>query len=123
MTALSPVPTASPLTSRGTRAALRQWSREVLVYLHEALTPADFARLMQVRLSQSAVGRVVCPQKVTRRVRLRSFRGAVVLRSHSSDISVLNELVVWDGYGPAARLLPAPATIVDLGANTGLAAR
>ncbi len=78
---------------------------------------------MQVRLSESAAGPVVCPQQVTRRVRFRSLGGTVALRSHSSDISVLNGLVVWDGYGPAARLLPPTETVVDLGANTGLAAR
>ena len=123
MTLLSPVPTSSLLASRGVMAALRQWGREVRVYLREARTPADFARLMQVRLSESAAGPVVCPQQVTRRVRFRSLGGAVTLRSHSSDVSVLNGLVASDGCGPAARLLPPTETVVDLGVNTGLAAK
>jgi FkbM family methyltransferase len=58
-----------------------------------------------------------------RDVAVRSLGGRVRLRSHTTDISVLNELIVSNGYGPVAKLIPAPATILDLGANTGLAAR
>ena len=57
-------------------------------------------------------------------VNLRDLGREVHLRSHTTDISVLAELVVNGGY---ERLLEhvtePPRTIVDLGANIGLASR
>ena len=54
---------------------------------------------------------------------LESLGGAVRIRSHTTDISVLGELIVGRSYESAADAAGAASTIVDLGANTGLAAR
>jgi FkbM family methyltransferase len=81
------------------------------------------AKLMQIRLSLSKIGGLVCARRRTRSTRLRSLGGDVVLRSHTSDISVLSELVVSNAYLEPAQLIAEPRTVVDLGANTGLAAR
>lgn len=100
-----------------------QWWTETRTYARECASPGDFLRLMRCRLSLSKVGPLVCPRPRTERVSLRSLGGPVTIRSHTSDISVLNELVVWRGYTEPAELLETPGSIVDLGANTGLAAR
>lgn len=93
-------------------------------YWRDASGPRDFVRVMQVRLSQSKIGGLVCPRPVVAEASMRSLGGTVRLRSHTTDISVLGELVVGDGYLPVLDALPEPPrTIVDLGANTGLAAR
>ncbi len=103
---------------------LRSYAHEVLVYAREAEGVRDFAAVMRVRLSLSKLGHVACPRPIVARVRLRSLGGEVLLRSHTSDISVLGEVIVSKIYGVAARAAgPKTRTIVDLGANTGLAAR
>jgi FkbM family methyltransferase len=80
--------------------------------------------VLQVRLSQSKVGPLVCPQPLTVDVDLVSLGPDVRLRSHTTDISVLGEVVVGGAYGVlAAAATDEPRTIVDLGSNTGLAAR
>jgi FkbM family methyltransferase len=106
------------------QAVARRYARLTARYWKDAAGPADFARVMQVRLAQSKIGRVACPRPVVAEASLRSLGGPVRLRSHTTDISVLGELIVSDGYAPVLDALPKPpATIVDLGANTGLAAR
>jgi FkbM family methyltransferase len=100
-----------------------RWAHEVACYVAETRSVGGLTRLMQIRLALSRVGRWSCPQPCVRDVAVRSLGGPVRLRSHTTDISVLNELIVSDGYGPAAELIPTPVTILDLGANTGLAAR
>ncbi|NHC13853.1 FkbM family methyltransferase [Motilibacter deserti] len=105
-------------------APLSYYPRLLRAYWRETGTPASFARLLRVRLARSkGVGKLAYPTPGLAQVRVRSLGGDVALRSHSTDISVLGELVVSDGYEPVVRLLPPPSTIVDLGANTGLAAR
>jgi FkbM family methyltransferase len=110
-------------TSRTLVPKIGQWSTELRAYARECAGPGDFLRLMRCRLSLSKVGPLVCRRPRTERVSLRSLGGPVTIRSHTSDISVLNELVVWGGYDEPADLLATPTSIVDLGANTGLAAR
>src|SRR3954452_16845865 len=44
-------------------------------YWTDAAGPADFARVMQVRLAQSKIGRVVCPRPVIAEASLRSLGG------------------------------------------------
>ncbi len=102
---------------------LNRWAYEVVCYARETESISDFRRLMQVRLALSKVGRWACAQPCVRDVAIRSTGGRVRLRSHTTDISVLNELIVSDGYVQAAKHFSSPATILDLGANTGLAAR
>jgi FkbM family methyltransferase len=105
-------------------AILRRYARLTRRYWREAATPRDFLDVMKVRLALSKLGRIACPEPVVLEPRLRSLGGRVRLRSHSTDISVLGELVVGDGYAAVPAALPRPPrTIVDLGANTGLAAR
>jgi FkbM family methyltransferase len=88
-------------------------------------TPVDLLKLTRVRLAQSKVGKFICPRPVVSRVRLRAFgKSPVSLRSHTTDISVLAEIVVHSGYDVLIRHpLEDPAFIVDLGANTGLVDR
>lgn len=104
--------------------SLRGYALEVFVLAREARTLPDFWRVLRVRLSSSKVGPLVCRRPIVVRVALRSMGRDVVLRSHATDISVLMELLLAGTYREAARLLPRePSVIVDLGANTGLAAR
>ena len=96
-------------------ARLNAWRAEVRTYWRECVRPRDFVSLMRVRLSQSKVGRWVTPEPITVRVDLNTLGPSVTLRSHTTDISVLKELLVGDSYEP----LPADLeveTVVDLGA-------
>lgn len=96
----------------------------VHMYWRESRGFGDFARLLRVRLSQSKVGPLVCPRPITVDVDLLSLGRDVRLRSHTTDISVLGELLSGGAYRPVAMAVEGePSVIVDLGANTGLAAR
>ncbi|MBE2320237.1 FkbM family methyltransferase [Solirubrobacter sp. CPCC 204708] len=100
-----------------------QHASTLLTYGREARTPRDFWRVLRVRLSQSKLGPVVCRRPIAVDVNLRSL-GRVRLRSHTSDVVVLGELIEGGSYEPLAAAAGEPVrTIVDLGANTGLAAR
>jgi FkbM family methyltransferase len=98
------------------------WWRELRTYWHESKRIRDFIRVMRVRLSQSKVGPWVTPHPIVVAVDLRSLGDGIRLRSHTTDISVLAELVLGQSIGslPAA---PKAETVIDLGANTGLAYR
>lgn len=102
---------------------VRRWTQEVACYVKETRSVPDLVHLMRIRLALSLIGPWACPQPRMGEVAIRSLGGRVQLRSHTTDISVLNELIVSNGYEAAADLIPPPATILDLGANTGLAAR
>ncbi len=103
---------------------LAMWTGETRALWRESTSLPVFLRLMQVRLSLSKVGRLVCPRPKTIVVDLHSFGRNVHLRSHTSDISVLDELSHGATYEPVARLVTAPVRwVVDLGANCGLSAR
>lgn len=108
-------------------SVVRSWAGEVMGFARASTSPGCFLRIMRVRLSKSKVGWLVCPQPIEIRVTPTGFGGPVWLRSHTTDISVLGELVGSDAYGPLVRAMGTgddrPRTIVDLGANTGLAAR
>lgn len=107
----------------GTRASWRHYATTVRLYRREADSVIDLARLLQVRLAQSKVGWIVCRRQRVAQVNLRSL-GDVAIRSHTTDISVLGELLEADTYLPVVEAINANAsTVVDLGANTGLAAR
>jgi FkbM family methyltransferase len=78
---------------------------------------------MKARLSLGKAGPLVCPRPCVVSARLRSL-GRIHLRSHSTDISVLSEILASRCYEPVlAAMSEPPRTIVDLGANIGLAAR
>ena len=100
---------------------LDHWRRELLVYWRECVRLRDFVRLMRVRLSQSKVGRWVTPRSIIVDVDLRQLGPSVRLRSHTSDISVLKELLMGGSYEPLPET--AAETVVDLGANIGLSYR
>jgi FkbM family methyltransferase len=102
---------------------IRRYGRETGAHWRETNGIAGFLALMQVRLSQSKIGPLVCPRPTTRKVHLKSFGGPVWLRSHSSDISIVNEQLFYPGYGPLLEHTGEATTIVDLGANTGIVAR
>lgn len=94
-------------------------------YWRDARSLLDFLGIMQNRMALSKLGRLICPRPITTKVRLRPFGTAPVhVRSHTTDISVLNEIIVSGGYDALLRHpLDDPKLIVDLGANTGLVDR
>jgi FkbM family methyltransferase len=103
---------------------LRHHLAELDAYRKDALGFRDFARVLRVRLSQSKLGPLVCPNPITVAVRLRSFGPEPLwLRSHKSDISVLNEQLLSHIYDAVLPHTDGARTIVDLGANTGIVAR
>jgi FkbM family methyltransferase len=108
-----------------TLAKISYFARLLRTYWREAVGFQDFVGLLQVRLAQSrGVGRLVCPRPVVRTVRIRSFGGPVTLRSHTTDISVNDELLVSRGYEHLREhATTEPRVIVDLGANIGLVSR
>lgn len=98
--------------------------RELGTYAREARTRRDLIDLMRVRLSLSKLGWLVCRRRVVVDTHLASFGGPVRLRSHTTDVSVLSELVVCSAYEAVAdRAAARVDTILDLGANIGLTAR
>lgn len=111
----------------GLRAQLRRlpyFTRVVRAFAAEARDPASFLRLLRVRLALSRVGRIACPRPVRYRIALRGFGGPVWVRSHTTDVSVLEELLLGGSHDAlAAELGDETRQIVDLGANTGLVAR
>jgi FkbM family methyltransferase len=103
---------------------LHGYSREVARYWRAAASTTDFLSTMQVRLALSKAGPLLCRQPRTVQVDLKPLGPAVHLRTHTSDVSVLAELIVHRGYDCVLPHLEAPPrTIVDLGANIGLSAR
>jgi FkbM family methyltransferase len=106
------------------RRIARRYGAEMKCYWQETASVADFLRLMRVRLSLSKVGGLACRAPIVVDVRVASLGGAIRLRSHTTDISVLKELVIGRTYDSSVeRAQGRVHTIVDLGANTGLAAR
>jgi FkbM family methyltransferase len=109
------------MTPTGTLAS---WRSEVRALRRESRTLGTFLRLLRVRLSLSKLGPVVMRRPAVVGLDLESFGGTVYLRSHSSDISVLEELTLGATYEPvAARARADSRWIVDLGGNCGLSAR
>lgn len=104
------------------RRLLGQWMREVAAYWRDARSARDFVAIMRVRLSQSKVGRWVTPQPIVVDVDLASLGRGIRLRSHTTDISVLGEVVGGESIGQIPADLDAK-TVLDLGANIGLAYR
>jgi FkbM family methyltransferase len=106
-------------------AKIKYFALIFLIYRRETSSTRDYLRLLQVRLARSRfVGRFVCPQPVVRTVTVASFGGPITLRSHTTDVSVLDELLISHSYANLLGILdPEATTIVDLGANIGLAAR
>ena len=101
----------------------RRYTRELARFARETRSARHAIRLIRIRLSLSKVGNVVCPHSIVADVGLRSLGQAVRLRSHTTDISVLKEILLGGSYAAASEHARKPvATIVDLGANTGLAA-
>jgi len=93
-----------------------------MAYWHDGCGMRDFVAIMRVRLSQSKVGRWVTPEPIVVDVDLASLGPSVRLRSHTTDISVLGEVLGGDSLGHLPADLDA-ATVLDLGANIGLAYR
>jgi FkbM family methyltransferase len=90
--------------------------REVRRYRASSRTLSDFMALMRLRLSRGGFGRLFAP--FTAGVTLNGL-GSVRLRSHTSDIAVLAELLLGGEFDALPRR--DARVIVDLGANTGLA--
>jgi FkbM family methyltransferase len=112
------------VTGRDLILTIRPYLLTVRAYARESRTPRDFLRLLRVRLSQSKLGPLVCPRRITVEVDLRTVGSSTWLRSHTTDVAVLGEVLEARSYDPFARAAAGDVrTIVDLGANTGLAAR
>lgn len=106
---------------------LRQRTRgaiaEARCYWSASATTVDFVRLVRTRLSYSRLARFI-PRPFEAVMNLHGLGGAVHLRSHTTDVAVLRELLVDRSYEHAANATGGVAhLIVDLGANTGLASR
>lgn len=102
---------------------IHAWLSETLGYARASRTPTDFVRLMRIRLSESRVGAVITPRPLLTWVGLKPMDGHVTLRSHTSDICVLSELLGVNHYEHLPRNTPTVRTVVDLGANIGLVGR
>jgi FkbM family methyltransferase len=96
------------------------YARQLRAYWNDTSTVGDFIRLIRVRLSRSKLGPLACRHQITVGVDMRSFGGRLWLRSHSTDISVMDEHLIGGAYKDAPDNLE---TIVDLGAYTGITAR
>src|SRR5271170_6821259 len=103
-----------PATANAQR--LRHWANEVRGYGRESAGLRDLASLMRVRLSQSKIGPWVTPEPIVVDVDLDTLGSGVRLRSHTTDISVLAEIVLGDSIGRLPAGLDA-RTVIDLGAN------
>jgi FkbM family methyltransferase len=99
---------------------LRYWIGLIASYWKASAKPADFLRVMRVRLAETKIGPLVARRPFVADLRLKEL-GSVRLRSHTSDIGVLEELVAARNYSHLPNL--PVATVVDLGANIGLAMR
>lgn len=111
------------MTAAAPRARqLIRWAQEVRAYWQDGRRLPDFIALMRVRLSQSKIGRWVTPDPIVVDVDLLSLGSAVRLRSHTTDISVLGEIVRGSSID-SLPLVPDAETVLDLGANIGLAYR
>jgi FkbM family methyltransferase len=97
----------------------------IAAYWRDSYSPIDFMKLMRVRLSQSKLGWIFCPSPIVADLRLRTFGpDPVRIRSHTTDVSVLGEIVVSKGYDVLLQHRRSmPSLIVDLGANIGLVDR
>jgi FkbM family methyltransferase len=102
---------------------IAHWSQELLTYSSEAGGLRDFINLMRVRLSQSKVGPVVTPHPIEVDVNLRTLGPPVRLRSHTTDISVLTEILVGHSYEHLPNGDTKVDAVVDLGSNIGLSFR
>ena len=102
---------------------LAQWSQELRTYWSEAAAVRDFIDLMRVRLSQSTVGPLVTPRPIAVDVNLRTLGPSVRLRSHTTDIAVLAEILVGHSYEALPNGDTKVDTVVDLGSNIGLSFR
>ncbi len=108
----------------GKIARFRYYLKTVYQYVVNSESPGDFYRLMKVRLAPSKLGFLFSSEREVAKVGLRFFAGDVYLRRMTSDIGVLNELMVSGGYSELFDNVQIdPVWIVDLGANIGLAAR
>jgi FkbM family methyltransferase len=110
----------APTTSLVER--VRVWVEQTVSYWRGTATPADFVRLMRVRLALSKLGPLVCRHPLIMRVNIPALGGDVWLRSHTTDIGVLTEQLATNTYRALEHVADA-RVIVDLGANTGLVAR
>lgn len=99
---------------------LHYWAVLIGDYYEESGSFRDFLRVMRVRLAMTPAGRVLARRPYETAVTLRRL-GRVRVRSHTSDIGVLEELLSARNYSHLP-VMPV-ASVVDLGANTGLAAR
>jgi FkbM family methyltransferase len=102
-----------------------EYANAIPAYWRDAYSLKDFLALMRVRLAQSKIGWLVCPSRISASLRIRSFGPTPVrIRSHTTDVSVLGEIVVSKGYDALVRHPRGrPKLIVDLGANIGLVDR
>jgi len=102
-----------------------EYANAIPAYWRDAYSLKDFLALMRVRLAQSKIGWLVCPSRIAPSLRIRSFGPTPIrIRSHTTDVSVLGEIVVSKGYDALVRHPRGqPRLIVDLGANIGLVDR
>lgn len=106
------------------------WSRvidryltDIGAYFRSSVGISDFLKIMRIRMALSKIGFLVCHRRIVWPIALRDFDAQpIFIRSHTTDISVLGEIVVSKGYA-AVDSFRSNGLVVDLGANTGLFTR
>lgn len=89
-------------------------------------TPSDALQLVRARIAWTRGLRRLAGPPRTIEATVRPLGGAVRLRTHETDPSVLAEIVLhreYDGTIAVAERRGPPRLVVDLGANIGLAGR
>jgi FkbM family methyltransferase len=94
-----------------TLSFLRKWVP--IMGLRSAIVYRDV--FMRAHAGQLRHGSFVCLRMK------RPFRGEVFLRENNSDLMTFTEIIDWGVYRPAVASLPNVKTVIDLGANVGLA--
>ncbi|WP_051466212.1 FkbM family methyltransferase [Pseudofrankia saprophytica] len=119
----SPPGGARPVPGRRLRelAGLAQFWGKVT---RDLTGPADLVALLRLRSAGTRFEPLVVPRPATVRLRMKSLRGPLHLRTHSTDFEVFREIFQRGDYDSVSAVVgPSPRLIVDLGANIGLSAR
>lgn len=97
----------------------RSWTIDFLKEWSPRMSAASLIRLRS-RLIRELKGELRRGKTMTLRMK-RPFRAAVTLREWGSDLATFDEIVVAEIYKTVVSSLPQVQTVIDLGANIGLA--
>jgi FkbM family methyltransferase len=101
-----------------------QYIKIILYYIINSSSLKDFLQLLRFRLAPSKIGFLIHLDNHMTPVNLRFFNGNVFIRKLTTDICVIEELMINKGYSELFEYMNNDVlSIVDLGANIGLASR